>query len=109
MHAPPARMSMLAAGLLHRQDGRTINHLQNIDAGRIFDNRHRGTKLWGAYLTRTELPVVKNMDLYYLGIQKEQATFNNASGEERRRFVRITEDVQSAVETVRSHLETTVQ
>jgi hypothetical protein len=53
----------------------------------IFDNRHRGTKLWGAYLTRTELPVVKNMDLYYLGIQKEQATFNNASGEERRHSV----------------------
>jgi len=44
-------------------------------------------KLWGAYLTRNEIPFLQNIDLYYLGLQKTKTTFDDGSGTETRHSI----------------------
>lgn len=44
-------------------------------------------RLWGAYLTRNKFPVLKNIDLYYLGIRKQNAVFVDGRGRELRHSV----------------------
>lgn len=51
------------------------------------DNINKTAKLWGAYSTQTEVPVIKNIDLYYLGLWKETARVNDAAGRELRHTV----------------------
>lgn len=52
---------------------------------RVFDDGfNKNTKFWGAYLVRNQLPVLKNIDLYYLGLWKASAVFDNGAGEELR-------------------------
>lgn len=54
----------------------------------IFDDHfNKNTKLWGTYFTFNHLPVVKNIDFYYLGLWKRNATFNEGSGKELRHSV----------------------
>jgi len=51
----------------------------------IFDDVfNRGTKLWGAYAVINKLPLLGNLDVYYLGIDKNAATFNEGKGKEQR-------------------------
>jgi hypothetical protein len=44
-------------------------------------------RLWGAYITRNKIPVLKNIDLYYLGVRKKNAVFVDGSGRELRHSV----------------------
>jgi hypothetical protein len=54
----------------------------------IFDDRsNRDIHFWGAYLAMNMLPVLKNVDLYYLGLDKKLATFQDGSNAERRHSV----------------------
>ena len=48
---------------------------------------NKDTKFWGAYFTLNQLPVVHNIDLYYLGIDKTKAIFDDATGKETRHSV----------------------
>jgi hypothetical protein len=49
----------------------------------IFDDAiSRKVQLWGAYFSRYKLPILKNVDLYYLGVRKQIATFDNGEGKE---------------------------
>jgi len=51
----------------------------------IFDdgfNKH--TKFWGAYAVINKVPFVKNIDLYYLGLWKRSAGFDDGAGRELR-------------------------
>ncbi len=41
-------------------------------------------KLWGLYLVHTDVPVIRNIDLYYLGLYKRQTTFDDGIGREQR-------------------------
>ncbi|MEI6946431.1 alginate export family protein [Paraflavisolibacter sp. H34] len=51
----------------------------------IFDDRSgRDSRLWGAYLVKKDVPFLKNLDLYYLGLHKQQAVFDEGPGKERR-------------------------
>ena len=51
----------------------------------IFDDGfNKYLKFWGAYFVRNNIPVIKNFDLYYLGLWKKNATFNDGSGRELR-------------------------
>ncbi len=55
---------------------------------KIFDDTfNNSTKLWGAYITRNKLPVVKNVDLYYLGLWKRKAMFDDGIGKELRHSI----------------------
>jgi hypothetical protein len=52
----------------------------------IFDDAflNKKAKLWGAYTTIKNARYFSNIDLYYLGLYKSNALFNNASGRELR-------------------------
>lgn len=55
---------------------------------KIFDDGfNKNTKSWGAYFTKNKLPLVKNIDLYYLGVWKRKATFDDGLGEELRHSI----------------------
>jgi hypothetical protein len=55
---------------------------------KIFDDlSNKGVNLWGAYLVRNEAAILKNLDLYYLGLSRDQATFNDGKGQERRHSI----------------------
>ncbi|KGO82397.1 alginate export protein [Flavobacterium cauense R2A-7] len=56
----------------------------------IFDDHfNKNTKLWGTYFTFNHLPVVKNIDLYYLGLWKRKSAFNDGVGKELRHSVGV--------------------
>lgn len=50
----------------------------------IFDDRSsKDLQLWGVYYTTT-IPIIENIDLYYLGYKKRNAVINDVSGKEHR-------------------------
>ncbi|MET0465847.1 MAG: alginate export family protein [Chitinophagaceae bacterium] len=44
-------------------------------------------RLWGAYMVRNKIPVLHNIDLYYLGLRKQRAVFVDGDGRELRHSV----------------------
>jgi hypothetical protein len=54
----------------------------------IFDDEiNKATQVWGIYAVRNEVPVINNVDLYYLGLRKEESTFDDGRGREQRHSV----------------------
>ncbi|WP_342332912.1 alginate export family protein [Pedobacter sp. FW305-3-2-15-E-R2A2] len=54
----------------------------------IFDDRiSSNIKLWGLYSTINEVPLLKQIDLYYLGYERRRAVFDDISGKERRNSI----------------------
>ncbi|MEP6803282.1 MAG: alginate export family protein, partial [Flavobacterium sp.] len=54
----------------------------------IFDDAsNKDRQLWGSYLVFNKVPVIKNIDVYYLGYERAKAAFNDASGKENRQSV----------------------
>lgn len=51
----------------------------------IFDDgfNHR-TKFWGAYFVKNNVPLLSNIDMYYLGLWKQQAVFDDGKAKELR-------------------------
>lgn len=51
----------------------------------IFDDGwNRNVQFWGSYLTLNKVPVVQHMDIYYLGLWRRNADFDDGSGPELR-------------------------
>lgn len=56
----------------------------------IFDEGfNHSTKFWGAYIVKNKIPVLANIDLYYLGLWKQQASFDDGKGKELRHSVGV--------------------
>lgn len=54
----------------------------------IFDDGfNNGTKFWGVYSTFTQVPFIRNFDIYYLGIHKQSSVFDEGKGIETRHSV----------------------
>lgn len=54
----------------------------------IFDDvSNKDINLWGVYSVHNNIPFLKNLDLYYLGLDKKIATFNDGSGAELRHSI----------------------
>lgn len=54
----------------------------------ILDDRfNSGVKFWGIYSVINKVPVIINADLYYFGLQKENATFDEGTANETRHSV----------------------
>jgi hypothetical protein len=54
----------------------------------IFDDGfNKNVKFWGAYIVRNKVPVLKNIDFYYLGLWKRHAGFDDGEGEELRHSI----------------------
>jgi hypothetical protein len=51
----------------------------------IFDDHfNKDTKFWGSYSVINSVPFLKNIDVYYLGLWKRKASFDDGSGKELR-------------------------
>jgi hypothetical protein len=49
----------------------------------VFDDGfNRNTKLWGVYSVFKNVPGIRNADLYYLGIEKKAASYDDGQGKE---------------------------
>ncbi|TDO22388.1 alginate export family protein [Pedobacter duraquae] len=69
-----------------RVEGFYTNYVQ-ARAG-IFDDRITAdTRFWGTYATVKKFPLLKNIDLYYLGIKKRKAVFDDGAAGELRHSV----------------------
>lgn len=54
----------------------------------IFDDvSNRDINVWGLYLVKNKVPLLRNIDLYYLGLSKTKAVFEDSAGKERRHSV----------------------
>ena len=54
----------------------------------IFDDlSNNGISLWGTYLVRNKVLFFKNIDVYYFGLRKKQASFNDGDGKELRHSI----------------------
>ena len=54
----------------------------------IFDDGfNHNTKFWGAYIVKNQIPLLANIDLYYLGLLKQQTSFEEGKGKELRHSV----------------------
>jgi hypothetical protein len=54
----------------------------------VFDDGfNKNTKLWGLYSVLNNVNFLRNVDLYYLGIEKKTARYDDGSGVERRHSV----------------------
>ncbi|CAC9973166.1 alginate export family protein [Flavobacterium panici] len=51
------------------------------------DDFNDNAKLWGSYTVFHKVPFIQNIDLYYLGLWKNHAVFDNAVGEETRHSI----------------------
>lgn len=51
------------------------------------DRSTKDLRLWGAYYTHNDIPLIKNIDLYYFGLVKKQSIVNDADGRETRHSV----------------------
>lgn len=51
----------------------------------IFDDGFtNNTRFWGAYLVKNKIPVIHNADIYYFGLFKKNAKFDDGAGKELR-------------------------
>jgi len=54
----------------------------------IFDDGfNRNTRFWGGYFVLSQIPVIKNIDFYYLGLLKSATTFDDGKGKELRHSI----------------------
>lgn len=59
-----------------------------ISRSNVFDDRFTNdTRFWGAYSTFSNLPIIQNLDLYYLGLRRRVAAFDDGKGKETRHSV----------------------
>ena len=55
---------------------------------KIFDDGfNKNTKFWGAYLAKNSIPFFNNVDVYYFGLWKNKAKFDDGAGKELRHSV----------------------
>ncbi len=62
-------------------------HYVAAEKGIFNDGFNKSIQLWGAYLTRNKIFFLQNIDLYYLGIRKKQAEFDDGTGRELRHSI----------------------
>jgi Alginate export len=55
--------------------------------GAFNDAIDNAVKLWGVYMVRNKIPVLQNIDVYYLGIQKDRTKFDEGTDKETRHSV----------------------
>ena len=54
----------------------------------IFDDGFKNnTRFWGAYLVKNNIPILNNVDLYYFGLRKNNAKFDDGIGRELRHSI----------------------
>ncbi|MHA4844844.1 alginate export family protein [Flavitalea antarctica] len=52
--------------------------------GSFNDKNNKGSQFWGLYNVFNDVPLLSNVDLYYLGIARKHSVFNDGAGREER-------------------------
>lgn len=85
---PNSRIAMDGAKLFYKQDKLQTDlfytHPVANKAGAFNDRFNDNARLWGSYTVINNVKFFNNIDLYYLGIWKREASFDNIEGEEMR-------------------------
>ena len=55
--------------------------------GNFNDRLNPNTRFYGVYNVINKIPVIQNIDFYYLGLDKKTASFNSISGQEKRHSI----------------------
>ncbi|GEC77944.1 alginate export family protein [Flavobacterium aquatile] len=55
--------------------------------GTFDDESNNERQFWGSYFVFNKIPIIKNIDVYYLGYETAEAAFNDATGKENRQSV----------------------
>jgi len=88
---PNNRQSFDALRLIHTTKNLRgdlfFSHYVQSRRGIFDDGFQKKLVFWGAYIVRNRLPVIKNLDVYYFGIRKEKAVFDDGSGKELRHSI----------------------
>ncbi len=88
---PNSRQSFDAVKSMLNSDNYKVDlfysHYVRSHNGIFDDGFNKNTKFWGAYIVRNKVPVLKNIDLYYFGLWKRNAIFNDGAGKELRHSV----------------------
>lgn len=83
---PNSRIAMDGAKLFYKQDKLQTDifytHPVANTQGAFNDKFNDNAQLWGSYTVINDVGFLHNIDLYYLGILKREATFDNAEGKE---------------------------
>ena len=61
-----------------------FSHYVRSSRGIFDDGFNKNTKFWGVYTVINKLPFLKNLDLYYLGLWKRAAIFDDGTAKETR-------------------------
>lgn len=65
------------------------SHYVAAKKGIFNDGFNHQTKFWGAHMVKNKIPLLLNIDIYYLGLWKEQASFDDGNGKELRHSVGV--------------------
>jgi len=63
------------------------SHYVKAKKGLFDDSFNNDSKFWGAYIVRNKFPLLQNVDLYYLGLWKRKAVFDEGTGRELRHSI----------------------
>jgi hypothetical protein len=89
--APNNRQAFDAAKLMYGSNDLKLDffYAQYVQARpNIFDDKlNSNIQFWGAYSALKKIPLVQNMDVYYLGIHKKTTSFDDGRGVETRHSV----------------------
>ena len=88
---PNSRLAFDAVKLFYKknnwQTDAFYTHPIANNPGTFNDNFNENAKFWGNYTVIHKVPFIQNIDLYYLGLWKKRALFDDALGEENRQSI----------------------
>ena len=88
---PNSRLAFDAVKLFYKknnwQTDAFYTHPIANNPGTFNDNFNENAKFWGNYTVIHKVPFIQNIDLYYLGLWKKRAVFDDAVGEENRQSI----------------------
>ena len=88
---PNNRQSFDAAKLLYNNDRLKADIFFShyvLSKRNIFDDGfNKNSKFWGAYVVINKIPMLQHVDLYYLGLSKMNAVFDDGTGKELRHSI----------------------
>jgi len=88
---PNSRLAFDAVKLFYKknnwQTDAFYTHPIANNPGTFNDNFNENAKFWGNYTVIHQVPFIQNIDLYYLGLCKKRAVFDDAVGEENRQSI----------------------
>lgn len=88
---PNNRLNFDAAKLIMQQHNTSVDLFYSAPVQQrlsvLDDEINREEALWGVYVVQKSVPILKNIDLYYLGLNRDRAAFDAGIGRELRHSI----------------------